>query len=90
MGLFERTQRGPIVGIDPRQLKRPATIVSAPGIELCAVVREGKQMTFEKRFEPRAGCLHARFGLFKLALSGQDVGKTPIDLRIANNNNGSK
>jgi len=88
--LFKRTQRGPIVGINPCQRKSPATIVSAPGIELSAVVRERKQMTFEKRFESGAGRFHARFGFFKLALSGQDVGKTPIDLRIANRNNGSK
>ena len=54
------------------------------------MVRVGKQMTFEKQFEPGAGCLHAHFGFFKLALSGQDVGKTPIDLRVANHNNGSK
>src|SRR5258708_30727376 len=57
---------------------------AAPGIELGAVVRESEQMTFEERFESRMSCLHALFGFFKFFLIGQYVGKTPIDLRIAN------
>src|SRR5262245_34419750 len=45
-------------------------------------------MTFEKKLEPGAGCLHARFGALDFALSGQHIGKAPIHLRITNRHYG--
>ena len=55
MRLLERAHGGSIIGVDTGKLKSPEKIGAASGIELCAVVREGKQMTFEKRIRSRHG-----------------------------------
>ena len=43
-------------------------------------------MAIEKDSNPERAAFMRNFGFFKLALSGQHVGKPPIDLRIADRN----
>src|SRR5262245_22509207 len=86
MGLFKRAKRGPIVSIEAGEMKSPAIIAAAPGIELRAVAGEGKQMTYEQRFEPGAGGLHMDVRFLRPALSAQLRSKATSHHRIRDRN----
>src|SRR5262249_34702702 len=70
---FERPPRRSISNVDKRQVKGLVAVVATSGVELRAVIREGKQVASEENLEPGAGCFHLCFGVDELTLRRQHV-----------------
>jgi len=81
--LLDRTTCRTIRDIDAREFERSPAVAAAAGIKFRGMVCEGEQVFSKKLLEAQPCGVELCPGLFEPLLRGQNVGKTPPDLRIA-------
>src|SRR4029450_13437688 len=72
--LPDRTAGRAVRAIEGRELERPPAVVSATGVELRGMVREGEQVSAQKIIEAGPCGLEVEFGGLKLLLRDENLG----------------